>query len=204
VPKEKPLARIRVLCQLAARFPGAYGNDAARHAHEDAPPAGVRPDLRPALARAEDVLEIPEPCGSHRELAREIAALRASSRSAYSVDRPWVRLVCDGAGCVLTVELADGRRVLRDPDCRALFRAAIGIAALGHESSVENVLDASATGPVERPKRPNPCLRQKKRIVTARYRLNAVRRQCSWQACAFSSSWIRRRPSRSSQTPRSR
>jgi hypothetical protein len=99
------------------------------------------------LARAEDVLEIPESCGSHSELTREIDALRASSRSPHGAERPAVQLVRDGTGYALTVELADGRRVLRDPDCRALFRAAIVIAALGHESSVENVLDASEAQP---------------------------------------------------------
>jgi hypothetical protein len=96
--------------------------------------------------RAEDVLEIPETCGTQTELTREIAALRASSRSGLSTERPPVRLTHDGDGYVLSVALPDGRRLLRDPDCRALFRAAIVIAALGHESSVENVLGASEAG----------------------------------------------------------
>jgi hypothetical protein len=100
--------------------------------------------LAAPLARAEDVLEIPEPCGSASELAREINALRATSRSAAVGQRPDVHITQDASGYVLSVELPDGRRMLRDTDCRALFRAAIVIAALGHESSIENVLGAVA------------------------------------------------------------
>jgi hypothetical protein len=100
-------------------------------------------------ARAQDTLEIPEGCGSQGELTREVAALRASARSNLESERPAVSLTRDGEDYLLTVELPDGRRSLRDPDCRALFRAAIVIAALGQESSVENVLEAS-TGRAEK------------------------------------------------------
>lgn len=95
-------------------------------------------------AGAQDALEIPDSCGSQSELTREVAALRASARSSLDSGRPAVRLTREGEAYLLTVELPDGRRSLRDPDCRALFRAAIVIAALGQESSVENVLEASA------------------------------------------------------------
>ena len=84
-------------------------------------------------AHAQDELTIPESCGSQRELEREVDALRRSDAHSVRVARPSIRLGAEGDGYRLDVRFADGeRRALRDTDCRALFRAAIVIAALGH------------------------------------------------------------------------
>lgn len=99
-------------------------------------------------ARAEDVLDIPPSCGSQSELTREIDALRA--REASDAPRPEVRLAPEQAGYVLEIALPEGTRTLRDPDCRALFRAAIVIAALGHEWGVGST-DASSSPPEVHP-----------------------------------------------------
>jgi hypothetical protein len=96
--------------------------------------------LAPRAARAEDVLEIPPECGSVGELTREIDALRATSTHLRGGTHPEVQLERQGDGFVLHVALPEGARTLRDRDCRALFRAAIVIAALGHESSAHAVL----------------------------------------------------------------
>lgn len=93
-------------------------------------------------ARAQDVLDIPSSCGSASELTREIDALRASSAASYA-ERPEVRLAPQGDAYVLQIALPDGTRTLRDPDCRALFRAAIVIAALGHERSADALLETT-------------------------------------------------------------
>jgi hypothetical protein len=106
-------------------------------------------------AHAEDVLQIPPSCGSGSELAREVDALRA--REAPGTPRPDVRLApSDGGdrGYVLEIDLPEGTRTLRDPDCRALFRAAIVIAALGHELPVEGeaaAAPASSAVPIAAP-----------------------------------------------------
>jgi hypothetical protein len=97
----------------------------------------------PVLAHAADVLEIPESCGSASELTREVSLLRADSLRPDAA-RPEVQLRQQGDEFVLQVVLPQGTRTLRDTDCRALFRAAIVIAALGHESSAEGVLAQSS------------------------------------------------------------
>lgn len=94
-----------------------------------------------APARAADVLEIPSSCGSQSELTREVDALRASADTQPPA-RPEVRLAAQGDEYVLQVALPDGVRTLRDHDCRALFRAAIVIAALGQERAADALLDA--------------------------------------------------------------
>jgi hypothetical protein len=97
--------------------------------------------LAPRAAHADDVLEIPPECGSASELTREIDALRASTTHLRGGGvHPQVQLTRDGDGFVLRVALPEGARTLRDADCRALFRAAIVISALGHESSAQAVL----------------------------------------------------------------
>ena len=107
------------------------------------------------LARAEDVLEIPEQCGSRTELEREIDALQASNVARRALPRPDVQLRPDGDAYMLEIALPEGRRLLRDSDCRALFRAAIVIAALGLEGSAESVLRAADAARAE-PARPEP------------------------------------------------
>lgn len=106
-----------------------------------------------APARAADVLEIPSSCGSASELTREVDALRASAET--PPPRPEVRLAPEGDEYVLQVALPDGVRTLRDHDCRALFRAAIVIAALGQERAADALLDARAEAPAATPT-PNP------------------------------------------------
>jgi hypothetical protein len=85
-----------------------------------------------APCRARDVLEIPPSCGSESELVREIDALRSDAPQSLA-PRPEVQLTPEADAYVLRITLPDGARTLRDRDCRALFRAAIVIAALGHE-----------------------------------------------------------------------
>jgi hypothetical protein len=84
-----------------------------------------------APGRAEDLLDVPAACGSQAELERGVAELLGAQAGAA---RPAVALRREGDEYVLRVRLEDGQRTLRDRDCRALFRAAVLIAALGREA----------------------------------------------------------------------
>jgi hypothetical protein len=92
---------------------------------------------------AHDLLDIPPSCGSESELVREIEALRRDA-APNSAPRPDVQLAREADGYVLHITLPDGARSLRDRDCRALFRAAIVIAALGHEPDAALAAERSA------------------------------------------------------------
>lgn len=94
----------------------------------------------PATAAAEDVLAIPESCGSAGELASKVAQLRGEGSAAQ---RPEVRLAPEAAGYVLEVRLPEGVRVLREHDCRALFEAAVLIAALGVDAPIAASADTT-------------------------------------------------------------
>jgi hypothetical protein len=71
--------------------------------------------------------------------------------------RPSVRMWPDDGGYRLEVDLPEGTRSLRDGDCRALFRAAIVIAALGEQAPAPapNALPAG-TRLAERLSAPSP------------------------------------------------
>lgn len=94
-------------------------------------------------ARADGELAIPESCGTRGELAREANAMRAPS----SAPLPPTRMRLDGQLYVLEVDLPEGRRTLRDSDCRALFRAAILISALGEGALAEQPQPAESPRP---------------------------------------------------------
>ena len=83
--------------------------------------------LRLPCAQADDELAIPERCGTRAELEREASAMRAPATGPL----PPTRMRLEGELYVLEVDLPEGRRSLRDSDCRALFRAAILVSALG-------------------------------------------------------------------------
>ena len=89
--------------------------------------------------RGEDVIEIAPECGSRAELEQAVAELMGAhggARGAHG-EKPDVRIARDGDGYLLEVGLPDGAaRSLRDGDCKALFRAAVLIAAIGRDAAI--------------------------------------------------------------------
>ncbi|MFT3926064.1 MAG: hypothetical protein QM778_26205 [Myxococcales bacterium] len=93
-----------------------------------------------------DSFSVPETCGSTRELTREASLLVGH------VDAPLNRPAVDlrplpEGGFRLTVSAASGPRVLLDPDCRVLFRAAVLMTALAMAEARGESLEATAEAP---------------------------------------------------------
>jgi hypothetical protein len=89
-----------------------------------------------ASASAQTRVDVPSGCGSEGELRAGLARLLGNQRAAGAVPER-LRIVKTGAGdYALTLELAGESRELRDPDCRALFNAAVIVAAVAIDPSV--------------------------------------------------------------------
>lgn len=83
----------------------------------------------PSLVIAQARVDVPEDCGSERELSSELVRLLGAERAAEALpERLQIRRAGDGAH-LLVLQLRGERRELRDPDCRALFKTAVVMAA---------------------------------------------------------------------------
>jgi len=91
----------------------------------------------------DDVIEIAPECGSRAELEQAVAELtggHGGARGAHG-EKLDVRIARDGEGYLLEVGLPnEGPRSLRDHDCKALFRAAVLIAAIGRDAAIGEVV----------------------------------------------------------------
>jgi hypothetical protein len=89
-----------------------------------------------ALAHAQAHFEVPSGCGSDGELRAGLARLLGAQRAADAVpERLWI-VETDAGDYSLSLVLAGESRELRDPDCRALFNAAVIVAAVTIDPSV--------------------------------------------------------------------
>lgn len=99
------------------------------------------------LAHAQTRVEVPSGCGSEGELRAGLARLLGAERAADAVpERLWI-VKTDAGDYSLSLVLAGESRELRDPDCRALFNAAVIVAAVTIDPSVH----ASAPPPAAEP-----------------------------------------------------
>jgi hypothetical protein len=83
----------------------------------------------PARALAQDRVDVPEGCGSERELRAELLRLLGPEGAQAALPE---RLQISRAGegdYALSLELAGESRTMRDADCRALFKTAVVVAA---------------------------------------------------------------------------
>lgn len=82
-------------------------------------------------------VDVPSGCGSEAELRAGLARLLGAERAAGAVpERLWIAKT-DQGDYSLVLQLAGESRELRDPDCRALFNAAVIVAAVTIDPSVQ-------------------------------------------------------------------
>lgn len=100
-----------------------------------------------ALARAQTRIEVPSGCGSEGELRAGLARLLGAQRAADAVPKRLSIVKTDAGDYSLLLELAGESRELRDPDCRALFNAAVIVAAVTIDPSVQALAPPPAVEP---------------------------------------------------------
>jgi len=109
--------------------------------------------LASGLAQAQARVEVPSGCGSEAELRAGLVRLLGAQRAGDATPER-LRIVKTEAGdYALELELAGHSRQLRDPDCHALFEAAVIVAAVTIDPTVqvpESAAAAEAT-PADQP-----------------------------------------------------
>jgi hypothetical protein len=85
--------------------------------------------MAPSAAGAQARVDVPEDCGSEEELRSELRRLLGADAAPSAVpERLHIQRDDDGM-YGLTLQLRGEQRALRDPDCRALFKTAVVMAA---------------------------------------------------------------------------
>jgi hypothetical protein len=97
--------------------------------------------LASAFAHAQTGIEVPSGCGSEGELRAGLARLLGGERAADAAPERLQIVKTDAGDYSLVLELGGESRELRDPDCRALFDAAVIVVAVTIDPS------AQITGP---------------------------------------------------------
>jgi hypothetical protein len=90
-----------------------------------------------AQASAQAGIDVPSGCGSEGELRAGLARLLGAERAADALPERLSIVQTDAGDYALSLELAGDSRTLRDPDCRALFNAAVVVAAVAIDPSVQ-------------------------------------------------------------------
>jgi hypothetical protein len=104
-----------------------------------------------ALAHAQGRVEVPSGCGSEGELRAGLARLLGAERAADAAPERLRIVKTDAGDYSLVLELAGESRALRDPDCRALFNAAVIVAAVTIDPSVQVAGPPPAADPTPAP-----------------------------------------------------
>jgi hypothetical protein len=107
-----------------------------------------------ASASAQDRVEVPSGCGSEGELRAGLARLLGAERAADAAPERLQIVKTDAGDYALVLELAGESRELRDADCRALFNAAVIVAAVTIDPSVQVPEAAPAAEPTPAPEPP--------------------------------------------------
>jgi hypothetical protein len=100
-----------------------------------------------ALSSAQARIDVPSGCGSEGELRAGLARLLGAQRAADAAPERLSIVQTDAGDYALVLELAGESRSLRDPDCRALFNAAVIVAAVTIDPSVQVIEPLPAVEP---------------------------------------------------------
>jgi hypothetical protein len=119
------------------------------------------------LASAQTRVDVPEDCGSEAELHAELGRLLGAESAASAVpERLHIRRDEDGQYALL-LTLRGERRSLRDPDCRALFKTAVVMAAAVVDPRVQVELERESAQPPAQRDAPSPAAAQTRRSAPA-------------------------------------
>lgn len=110
-----------------------------------------------AAAAAQSRFQVPEGCGNETEFRSEIERLTGAPAQPDVPSSLRIEALGGDPGTYeLRLELDDERRVLRDPDCRVLFRSAIVIAAAASRGAAVSAPVPPAPVPAPAPGAPVP------------------------------------------------